>query len=59
MKWEYMDIGSFFPDMDEFNKLGQDGWELCGISPTNGDYGVPRFIFKRPVRVETGPHIPK
>jgi hypothetical protein len=35
-------------NFDEFlNELGQEGWELAGISPINPRLGA--YIFKRPI----------
>lgn len=46
VRWEYTE--SIRPDVREMNRLGAQGWELCGVV----DDGIPnhRCIFKRPKR---------
>ncbi len=57
VKWEYKIVHKPVAQLTEkegqaeFNKLGEDGWELCAtISTTSsrGPWGV--FVFKRPKR---------
>lgn len=44
-KWEYMDMHIEFEDrIQEMNKLGQEGWELCC------SHKGARFIFKRKIQ---------
>lgn len=44
---------SFFPDDVQLNKMGLEGWELCGIaksvskSDSLSKYDVYKFYFKR------------
>lgn len=44
VKWEYNEvcISPINNNTSEFNKLGEDGWEMCGY---DGKYGVA--VFKR------------
>lgn len=44
-KWEYMDMHIESEDrIEEMNKLGQEGWELCG------SHKGAWFIFKRKIQ---------
>lgn len=45
-RWEY--IRRDAARVEEFNALGQDGWELVGIEPLKTEDGKQRCIFKRP-----------
>jgi len=44
VKWEYNEvfISTIDNNTSDFNKLGEDGWEMCGY---DGKYGVA--VFKR------------
>ena len=59
--WEYrayivngIDEGDFrsktvFPDLEELNKLGEEGWELCGFEGSRNMFAATHIVavFKR------------
>jgi hypothetical protein len=46
-KWEYRTaIGFNRNDKQWLNDLGDDGWELCGVTPESGN--ALTLVFKRP-----------
>lgn len=46
------------PTIKALNKLGEDGWELCGIMPSKGRIGTGhmdyKFYFKRELPHQRG-----
>lgn len=47
-KWEYKIINQYTIKEEEFNTLGQLGWEVCGTAPTRGsDHWLTTL--KRPI----------
>lgn len=49
-KWEYIII-SAYGDEKILDKLGEDGWEMCGVVPTSQMHTATLY-FKRPKRQE-------
>lgn len=51
MKYEYKLLKKLITEQElivfEFNKLGEEGWEMCGV--VRGDLGVV-YIFKRAIK---------
>ncbi len=43
-EWEYLSVSGD----QNLTKLGQEGWELVAVVPTETE--LPRFYFKRPAR---------
>jgi hypothetical protein len=44
MKWEYMLEMHDQADLNQLNRRGDDGWELCGVVTAKGS---TQFIYKR------------
>jgi hypothetical protein len=47
-KWEYKLVHR--ESEDEFNTLGAEEWELCGVAGGNNTTSRSVFVFKRPAR---------
>jgi hypothetical protein len=46
-QWEYMTTDFKYYAVEEFNRLGKEGWEMCGYAFDPG-YGSGHQVFKRP-----------
>ena len=46
-RWEYAMV-SINAGIQEINRYGGEGWEMCGVMGTNAPSGV--LFFKRPIR---------
>lgn len=46
MQWEYMIEANLYNHVDlvRLNKQGEEGWELCGVFPSNNGLS---FVYKR------------
>jgi hypothetical protein len=46
MKWEYMTEENLYRHLDltRLNKQGEEGWELCGLFPTENGL---KLVYKR------------
>jgi hypothetical protein len=52
-QWEYKVISGNSPAAPDFNELGAQGWELCGVTAggfNQGGYQPYYSVFKRPKR---------
>jgi hypothetical protein len=46
-QWEYRTTDFKYYAVEEFNRLGKEGWEMCGYAFDPG-YGSGHQVFKRP-----------
>lgn len=46
-QFEYKKVRDTYLSELELNELGQEGWELCGIKPSNCTSDIYAFYFKR------------
>jgi hypothetical protein len=49
IKWEYKIITHWIPilNIDNFNELGEEGWELVSIGMKDMNIGTGYLVFKR------------
>ena len=53
MKWEYLDVEQIDLQGFRMRELGKDGWELIIFIPHDEMRSRDRYIFKRPININS------